>query len=194
MFLVIYVLHIYANFQVNELFTDSQQVLEETSQELSTTKERLCSTRIDLASTKQDLHLTKQERDEKGFLVEEHAKTEHNLHEKATQVGTYSLSMSRGLYNSVYSQNSLLGYTYRFLLKLQLVTTVQDAIGDVEGLHSKLERKRHVESSNQATHMKYQRKFHSEVSSMMADLEGFASSQQQICSDFSNKIGEYQYS
>jgi kinesin family protein 11 len=74
---------------VNELFTDSQRVLEETSQELSTTKGKLCSTRMDLATTKQDLHLTKQERDEKGFLIEEHAKTEDNLHEKATQVSTY---------------------------------------------------------------------------------------------------------
>ena len=79
------------------------------------------------------------------------------------------------------------------LYKLQLVTTVQDAIGDVEGLHSKLDRKRHVESSNQATHMKYQQGFHSEVSSMMADLEGFASSQQQTYNNFSNRIGEYRY-
>ena len=73
---------------MNELFADSQRILEETSQELSTTKEKLCSTRMDLTITKQDLHLTKQERDEKGFLVEEHAKTEDNLHKKATQVGT----------------------------------------------------------------------------------------------------------
>ena len=73
--------------QVNELFSDSQKVLQETAQELTTTKEKLTSTRIDLATTKQDLHLTKQERDEKGFLVEQHAKTEAELHQKATQVG-----------------------------------------------------------------------------------------------------------
>lgn len=69
------------------------------------------------------------------------------------------------------------------------MTTVQDAIGDVEGLHSKLDRKRHVESSNQATHVKYQQEFHSEVSSMMAGLEGFASLQQQVYNNFSNSIG-----
>lgn len=73
--------------QINELFSDSQKVLEETAQELTTTKEKLTSTRIDLATTKQDLHLTKQERDEKGFLVEQHANTEAELHQKATQVG-----------------------------------------------------------------------------------------------------------
>lgn len=73
---------------MNELFADSQRVLEETSQELSVTKEKLCSTRMDLATTKQDLHLTKQERDEKEFLVEEHARTEVNLHKNATQVCT----------------------------------------------------------------------------------------------------------
>lgn len=71
---------------MNELFTDSQRVLEETAQELTTTKEKLTSTRIDLATTKQDLHLTKQERDEKGFLVDQHAKTEADLHQKATKV------------------------------------------------------------------------------------------------------------
>ena len=69
------------------LFTDSQRVLEETSQVLSVTNEKLSLTRMDLATTKQDLHLTKQERDEKGFLVKEHAKTEDSLHKKATQVG-----------------------------------------------------------------------------------------------------------
>ena len=79
--------------------------------------------------------------------------------------------------------------TFIWNITLQLVTTVQDAIGDVEGLHSKLDRKRHLESFNQATHVKYQQGFHSEVSSMMAGLEGFASSQQQAYNDFSNKIG-----
>lgn len=74
---------------MNELFADSQRVLEETSHELSTTKEKLCSTRRDLATTKQDLHLTKLERDEKGFLVEEHGKTEDSLHTKATHVSTW---------------------------------------------------------------------------------------------------------
>lgn len=71
---------------MNELFTDSQRVLEETAQELTVTKDKLSTTRVHLATTKQDLHVTKQERDEKGFLVNEHAKTEKDLHKKATQV------------------------------------------------------------------------------------------------------------
>ena len=74
---------------MNELFTDSQRVLEETSQELTTTKEKLESTRVDLATTKQDLHLTKQERDEKGYLADQHARTEADLHQKATQVAAF---------------------------------------------------------------------------------------------------------
>lgn len=70
------------------------------------------------------------------------------------------------------------------------MSTVQDALGDVEGLHSKLERKSHVENSNQATHMKFQRDFHSELSAMKAGLEGFTAAQQHLCSSFSSRIGE----
>ena len=70
------------------------------------------------------------------------------------------------------------------------MSTVQDALGDVEGLHSKLERKRHVESSNQATHEKFQQDFHSKVSSMRAGLEGFATSQQELHNNFSSRIGD----
>lgn len=82
--------------QVNELFANSQRVLEETSQELTTTKETLGSTRMDLATTKQDLYLTKQDRDEKEFLVEEHATTEDNLHKKATKVGASFYPLAYG--------------------------------------------------------------------------------------------------
>lgn len=78
---------------------------------------------------------------------------------------------------------------FSFLL-LQLVSTVQDALGDVEGLHSKLDRKRHVETTNQATHMKFQQGFHCEVSSMKEDLDGFAAAQQQLCSNLSDRIGK----
>ena len=39
---------------------------------------------------------------------------------------------------------------------LQLVEVVEDAIGDVEGLHSKLERKTRVENSNTATAQTFQ--------------------------------------
>lgn len=80
--------------QVNELFADSQRELEETTQHLATTKEKLTSTRLHLATTKHDLHVTRQERDEKGFLVEEHAKTEESLHSKATQVCYTTICMA----------------------------------------------------------------------------------------------------
>lgn len=87
------------------------------------------------------------------------------------------------------NNNCLLIGCFSFLL-LQLVSTVQDALGDVEGLHSKLDRKRHVETTNQATHMKFQQGFHCEVSSMKEDLDGFAAAQQQLCSNLSDRIGK----
>ena len=70
------------------------------------------------------------------------------------------------------------------------MSTVQDALGDVEGLHSKLERKKHVECVNQATHAKFQQDFHSEVSNIKTELEDFATNQLQLSSNFSKRIRE----
>ena len=70
------------------------------------------------------------------------------------------------------------------------MSTVQDALGDVDGLHSKLDRKRHVESSNQAVNIKFQEDFCSEVSTMKAGLDSFATTQQKLCTNFSNRIGK----
>ena len=75
-------------------------------------------------------------------------------------------------------------------VSVQLVSTVKDAVDDVEGLHSKLDRKRRVEDTNQAVNVKFKQDFHNEVSSMKTELEGFATEQQQHCSNFSDRIGE----
>lgn len=70
------------------------------------------------------------------------------------------------------------------------MSTVQEAVGDVKGLHSKLERKSTVESSNLASTSRFQQDIHTEVNSMRTGLERFASSQQQLCSSFSENIGK----
>lgn len=64
----------------------SQQDLEERSAQLSETSEKLVSTRLNLTSTRKDLFDTTREKEERGFLIEEHAKTEDVLLDKAQQV------------------------------------------------------------------------------------------------------------
>ena len=70
------------------------------------------------------------------------------------------------------------------------MATVQEAVADVKGLHSKLKRKSTVESSNLASTTQFQQDIHMEVSSMRAGLESFATSQQQLCSNVSESIGK----
>lgn len=69
------------------------------------------------------------------------------------------------------------------------MVTVQEAVEDVKGLHSKLERKSNVERSNLASTTQFQQDIHTEVNSMCAELQSFATSQQQLCTNFSEKIG-----
>lgn len=69
------------------------------------------------------------------------------------------------------------------------MSTVQESIGDVHRLHSKLERKTQVETTNMDATLQLHRDFHSEVATMKEGLEGFLVSHQQSYSAFSNKIG-----
>lgn len=66
---------------------------------------------------------------------------------------------------------------------------VQESVKDVEGLHCKLERKSHVESRNADTAAQFQQRLHAQLQAMGRGLEGFCSTQQQFCRDFSGKIG-----
>lgn len=65
----------------------SQQDLEERSAQLSETSRNLTSTRLTLTSTRKDLFATTKEKEERGFLVQEHVKTEKVLLDEAQQVG-----------------------------------------------------------------------------------------------------------
>ena len=68
------------------MFAETQQDLEEKTAKLSATSQNLTSTRIALTTTRQDLFHTTKEKEERGFLVEEHVKTEKVLLDEAQQV------------------------------------------------------------------------------------------------------------
>lgn len=70
---------------------------------------------------------------------------------------------------------------------------VHDTIGDVHGLHSKLERKSHVEETNLSAASQFQSAVHSDVSALRENVQGYSSAQLQACRDFSGRIGEYVY-
>lgn len=91
----------------------------------------------------QELQQTVTERDETKFLVSEHVKTEGTLLGEAEQVGLPSCAASLLL-------------SVLFPVCPQLRDTVDDMLGDVEGLHSKLDRKRKVEEANQSTSQQLQ--------------------------------------
>jgi hypothetical protein len=60
--------------------------LEERNAQLSETTHKLASTRLALSTTRKDLFHTTKEKEERGFLVQEHVKTEEVLLDKAQKV------------------------------------------------------------------------------------------------------------
>lgn len=180
------------------MFTTSKAELEHTTQQLETTNQRLVTTKESLMSTRRDLYQTCVERDQKTFLLGEHSHTEQALLGQAEQVRTsFILSQTR----------VRLG-----LVLFQLVEVVEDAIGDVDGLHSKLDRKTRVETSNSAATEKFQmvgsawscitplacrylhvytlQSIEGEFEQMHHNLEEFHSSQEQFCQNLSQRIGK----
>lgn len=73
------------------MFSDSQRELEVTSQQLQSTTESLVSTQDQLAVTQANLYKTREDRDEKGFLVEEHVRNEQTLLTEAEEVNIYNI-------------------------------------------------------------------------------------------------------
>ncbi|KAL9983099.1 hypothetical protein ACROYT_G005228 [Oculina patagonica] len=100
--------------KISELFTDTQQELDERCMELAQKETALRKTNLSLRETKHTLRTTVLERDQNQYLVDEQSKTESHLH---TQAST-------------------------------LLNVVEDSIADVDGLHSKLDRKHNVEAHN----------------------------------------------
>jgi len=100
--------------KISELFTDTQQELEQRCMELEEKDTELRKTNCTLVETKHTLRATALERDQNQYLVDEHSKTENHLHSQAST----------------------------------LLHVVEDSICDVDGLHSKLDRKHNVEVHN----------------------------------------------
>ncbi len=66
---------------------------------------------------------------------------------------------------------------------------VKDTIGDMEGLHSKLDRKSHVEDNNLTAAAQLQSKVHSEIDTLSLNMQGYSEAQLQACNNFSGGIG-----
>jgi kinesin family protein 11 len=73
----------------------------------------------------------------------------------------------------------------------QLVGVVEDAIGDVDGLHSKLDRKTRVENTNTAATRNFQSTMEGEFEEMQQSLQEFSTTQTQFCQSMSQRIEEW---
>ena len=56
---------------------------------------------------------------------------------------------------------------------MQLLQTTESSIGDVHGLHAKLDRKRNVEAHNQEAQSTFQQRFHSNLQDMRQEVTDF---------------------
>lgn len=70
--------------KITELFSDTQQELEERCMELEEKDAELRKTNCTLKETKHSLRTTVLERDQNQYLVDEHSKTEDELHSQAS--------------------------------------------------------------------------------------------------------------
>ena len=70
--------------KLSELFTDTQQELDERCIELEEKETELRKTNLSLRETKHTLRSTALERDQNQYLVDEHSKTENHLHTQAS--------------------------------------------------------------------------------------------------------------
>lgn len=70
--------------KISELFTDTQQELDERCMELDEKETELRKTNFTLQETKHSLRTTVVERDQNQYLVDEHRKNENHLHTQAS--------------------------------------------------------------------------------------------------------------
>lgn len=83
----------------------------------------------------------------------------------------------------------MLSFLPSFLL--QLFGVVQDSIGDVGGLHSKLERKSLVEKTNLGAAARLQSNMHSAMDTLSLNVQEYSEAQLKACTEFSSRIGEW---
>ena len=72
--------------KLTDLFTDTQQELEERCMELEEKESELNKTHLRLQQTKRTLKTTVAERDQNQYLIEQHSKNETHLHTQATNL------------------------------------------------------------------------------------------------------------
>ena len=70
------------------------------------------------------------------------------------------------------------------------MSTVSESLGDLHGLHSKLDRKSQVEENNMAVVSQFREDIHSRIESLNSELEKFVGMRQEAYGSFSTKIGE----
>ena len=70
------------------------------------------------------------------------------------------------------------------------MSTVSESLGDLHGLHSKLDRKTQAEESNMVAVSQFRGDVHSRLESLNSELEKFVGARQEAYGSFSNKIGE----
>ena len=72
--------------RLTDLFTDTQQELEERCMELEEKEAKLSKTNLTLKKTKCTLKTTMAERDQNQYLIDEHSRNENDLHSQATSL------------------------------------------------------------------------------------------------------------
>ena len=72
--------------KLTDLFTDTQQELEDRCMELEEKETELYKTTYTLKQTKHTLKTTVAERDQNQYLIDEHSKSENHLHSQATDL------------------------------------------------------------------------------------------------------------
>ncbi len=71
----------------------------------------------------------------------------------------------------------------------QLVSTVNESLGDLQGLHSKLDRKTCAEENNMVAVGQFRRNIHSRIGNLGLELDKFVGSRHEAYGSFSNNIG-----
>ncbi len=73
------------------------------------------------------------------------------------------------------------------------MSTVHESLGDLKGLHSKLDRKTCAEKNNMTAVGQFRGNIHSRIGSLGLELDKFVGSRQEAYGSFSNDIGELVY-
>lgn len=179
--------------QLSELFTDTKKELDVTTEKLAITSGNLEKATTVLDNTKHCLRETEKDRDAHVYLLSEHVKTETHLYSEASEVSFFVQLLRQWSVKNAFKKKKQekrfcfwlvffrLFVTHPLLKWLvsqqpicwQLLATTKSSIGDVEGLHAKLDRKHSVETHNKQAQVIFQERFHGNLRSMKDNLDIF---------------------